>query len=163
MKLATVGETLATYLTLASALLLPLTMLLWARSYLVSDRLYRANAGWAVVAGCSNGELVVWAAPTLPELREYRHRSRETAWGWSNRNVFRRIGARETFWFLGFGHARGESLPWRGLALTGDAVAFVVPLWFINLVLGVMPARLLARNMQTSAEFLANRAAETTG
>lgn len=162
MKLRAIADTISTYLTLLSALLLPLVLLAWVRSYLVSDRVFRANDGWAVVAGCGNGELSFWAAPTLPHIHEYNYRSRESTWGWSSRRTFQRLRAREQFWLLGFGCAQGESMPWRGLPLTGKATAVVVPLWFVNLLAGIMPLRLLARNMQSSQEFLAQREAESS-
>ena len=161
MKLNVLADTISTYLTLFSALLLPVVMLVWVRSYLVSDRFYRAEEGRAVVAMCSNGELSLWRAPTAPHLNLYEHRSRQTSWGWSNRRVFQRVAAKEHFWLLGFGYAEGPAIPWRGIPVNGRAVGVVVPLWFLGLVTGVMPFRLLARNMQTSQEFLAQRAAES--
>jgi len=163
MKVRTIADTLVTYGTLASALVLPITVLVWARSYMVSDRFLRVNEGWALVAGCNNGEVVLWAAPTHPHLRDYRHRSRDASWGWSNRQAFVRMRARETFWFLGFAHAEAYTVPWRDIPVTGKAMGFVVPLWFINLIAAILPLRLLSRNMQTSAEFLAQRTAEGVG
>ncbi|MGB7160247.1 MAG: hypothetical protein WBD40_19425 [Tepidisphaeraceae bacterium] len=163
MKLRALADTISTYLTLFSALLLPLVLLAWVRSYLVSDRVSRANDGWAIVAGCSNGELSFWAAPTEPHIRAYNYRSREATWGWNSRRTFQRLGAREKFSVLGFAYAQAEVMPWRGLPLTGRATAVVLPLWFLNLLAGIMPLRLLARNMQSSKEFLAQREAKEAG
>lgn len=163
MKLHVLADTITTYLTLASALILPVVMCAWVRSYLVSDRIYHAEDGLAIVTGVSNGELSVWAGPTRPDLNVYEHRTRQASWGWSARRTFQRIAGRDHLWFAGFGYAQSEYLPWRGLSLTGTATGVSVPLWFLALIVGVLPVRLLARNMQSSQEFLAQRAAEQAG
>ncbi len=163
MRLNVLADTISTYLTLLCALILPVLLVVWVRSYLVSDRFYRAEEGLAVVAGVSNGEVAVWAGPTLEHVRAREHRSRESAWGWNTRRIFQRVGAKERFWLLGFGYAESDVMPWRGVPLTGKAVAFVLPLWFPALLVIAMPLRLLARNTQSSKDFLAQRAAETAG
>ena len=160
MKLQRLADTISTYLTLVSALLLPLVLLAWVRSYMVSDRYYRAEDGLAVVAGCSNGELSLWTASTPPHIRERNFRSREATWGWTARRTFQRLEAREHFWVLGFGYATADVMPWRNLPVTSTASGLIVPLWFVNAIAAVMPLRLLARNTQSSEEFLAQRAAE---
>ena len=53
MKLNALADTLSTYLTLASALILPVVMCAWVRSYMVSERIYHAEDGRAYVAGMS--------------------------------------------------------------------------------------------------------------
>jgi hypothetical protein len=160
MRLNAIADTISTYLTLASALVLPVVMLVWVRSYLVSDRIYHAEDGVAVVAGVVNGELAVWRGPTHADVNVHEHRSRQANWGWSHRRVFQRVAGRDHVWFLGFGYAESDQAPWRGMTLTGRAVGVCVPLWFLALVTGVLPMRLLARNMQSSKDFLEQRAAE---
>lgn len=160
MKANVIADTISTYLTLASALILPVLLCAWVRSYMVSDRIYHADDGLAIVTGMSNGELSMWAGPTQPHLDLYNHRARQASWGWSSRRTFQRYGGRDHVWFAGFGYARSEQMPWRGLPLTGRATGVSIPMWFLALIVGVMPCRLLARNMQSSQEFLAQRAAE---
>lgn len=160
MRLNVLIDTLSTYLTLASALVLPVLMCVWVRSYLVNDRIYHAENGRAVVAGVSNGEMALYAGPTHPSLQVSQHRARQANWGWSNRRTFQRIAGDDHVWFIGFGYAQSTQLPWRGATLTGPAVAVCVPLWFPTLLTSFLPLRLLARNMQSSKEFLAQRAAE---
>lgn len=160
MKLNVLADTISTYLTLASALILPVLMCVWVRSYLVSDRIYHADNGRALVAGVTNGEVALWTGPTDVNLKEYRHRARQASWSWGHRRTFQRVAGRDHMWFIGFGYAESERLPWRGVTLTGKALGVSVPMWFLVLITGVMPLRLLARNMQSSKEFLAQRAAE---
>ena len=160
MKLNVIADTISTYLTLASALILPVLLCAWARSYLVSDRFYKAEDGLAVVTGLNNGELWFWAGPTQPHVKSSDHRSRQSSWGWSTRRIFQRFAGRDHVWFAGFGYARSDQFPWRGMTLTGKATGVSIPLWFLAIVFGTMPFRLLARNMQSSEEFLAQRAAE---
>ena len=160
MKLSVIADTISTYLTLASALILPVLLCAWARSYLVSDRLYHAEDGVAMVTGLSNGEVSLWTGPTQSHLKVFEHRSRQASWGWSARRTFQRYAGRDHVWFAGFGYARSEQIPWRGLALTGRGRGVSVPMWFLAMLFGAMPLRLLARNMQSSQEFLAQRAAE---
>jgi hypothetical protein len=154
------ADTISTYLTLLSALILPVLLILWGRSYLVSDRIYHAEGGVAMVAGMSSGEVAVWAGPTSDKLDLFQHRSRQASWGQSSRRAFQRFAGREHVWFAGFGYAKPRQIPWRDVSLTGKGVAFCVPLWFLALIVGALPFRLLARNMQSSADFLAQRAAE---
>ena len=154
------ADTVSTYLTLLSALILPVLLILWGRSYLVSDRIYHAEDGVAMVAGVASGELAVWAGPTSEKLDLFQHRSRQATWGQSSRRAFQRYAGRDHVWFAGFGYATPRQLPWRDVALTGQGIAFCMPLWFPALVVGALPFRLLARNMQSSADFLAQRAAE---
>jgi len=160
MRLNVLADTISTYLTLACSLILPVLLLVWVRSYMVSDRFYRAEAGLAVVAGVSHGEVAMWTGPTPEHVQARGHRSRETLWGWNTRRTFQRMGATEHFWLLGFGYAHSHAMPWRGVPLTGMAVAIVVPIWFPVLLCGAMPARLVMRNMQTSKDFLAQRAVD---
>ncbi|HEV2296342.1 MAG TPA: hypothetical protein VGR35_21040 [Tepidisphaeraceae bacterium] len=160
MKLNVLADTISTYLTLASALVLPVLMCVWVRSYLVSDRIYYAEDGRAIVAGLTNGELTLWTGATHPSFQRYEHRSRQANWGWSHRRTFQRVAGGDYVWFIGFAYAEAEVLPWRGAALTGRAIGVCMPIWFLVLIFGFMPFRLLARNMQSSQEFLAQRAAE---
>lgn len=160
MKLTVIADTISTYLTLASAMILPVLLCAWARSYLVSDRIYHAEDGVAIVAGVSNGEMSMWAGPTLPHLDLFEHRSRQASWGASARRTFQRLAGRDHVWFAGFGYARSERFPWRDVPLTGQARGVSVPMWFLALIVGILPMRLLARNMQSSEEFLAQRSAE---
>ncbi len=161
MKLNVIVDTISTYLTLVSALLLPLLMCVWIRSYFVSERIYHAEDGLAVVASAANGELLVWAGPTFPEVNLYHHRTRQASWGWPTRRTFQRIAGRDHVWFAGFGYAHSDQFPWRSITLTGKARGAAIPMWFLALIVGVMPFRLLARNMQSSKDFLAQRAAES--
>jgi hypothetical protein len=163
LRFSVLADTISTYLTLVSALLLPLLLIVWARSYMVNDRIYHADKGVAMVAGIANGELAVWAGPTREDLELYQHRSRQSTWGQSSRRTFQRIAGRDHVWFAGFGYATAQQLPWRDVALTGRAFAVCVPLWFFAIVVGALPLRLLVRNMQSSAEFLAQREAEKAG
>jgi hypothetical protein len=160
MKLRTLADTISTYLTLVSALILPVVLVLWVRSYLVSDRYYHAEDGLALVTGVSNGELSVWAAPTRRDVKMSNHRARQAAWGWSQRRTFERVAGRNHVWFAGFAYARADAMPWRNITLTGRATGVCIPLWFPTLLVGALPFRLIARNMQSSADFLAQRAAE---
>lgn len=160
LRLNVLADTISTYLTLLSSVILPVLLILWARSYLVSDRFYRADDGVAIVAGLVNGEVAVWAGPTMKDLDLYLHRPRQSTWGQGNQRTFQRNAGRDHFWFAGFGYARSQRLPWRDVPLTGQATAVCVPLWFVALIVGALPFRLLARNMQSSADFLAERAAE---
>jgi hypothetical protein len=160
MKLNVLADTISTYLTLASALILPVLMCVWVRSYLVSERIYRAHDGLALVAGVTNGEMSVWAGPTQPHLDLYERRPRQASWGWSTRRTFQRVAGRDHVWFFGFGYARTEQIPWPRIPLTGKATGVSIPMWFLALIVGALPFRLLARNMQSSKEFLAERAAQ---
>jgi hypothetical protein len=160
MNFKALADTISTYLTLASALILPVVMCAWVRSYMVSERIYHAEDGRAYVAGMSNGELSLWSGPTDPRFEAHDYRSRQAMWGWSQRRTFQRIAGRDHLWFLGFGYAESEQIPWRTLPLTGRGFGVCVPIWFLAILFGVMPVRLLARNMQSSQEFLAQRAAE---
>jgi hypothetical protein len=159
MRLRTHVETLTTYLTMLSALVLPLLMVVWARSYMVNDRYLRVANGHALMLGISNGEMTLWHAPAARETRVSDHRARETSWGWSHRRSFQRFFG-DHIWFAGFAYAKGARIPWRSsIATTGPTRAICVPLWFPALLFGVLPMRLIARNMQSSADFLAQRAA----
>jgi len=160
MRCSGLVDTVSTYLTLFSALLLPLLLLVWGRSYMVNDRYYRANDGVAVVAGVANGEVALWGGPTLKDLDLHLYRSRQATWGQSSRRTFQRVTGRNHVWFAGFGFARSEQIPWRDVPLTGRGFGVSVPLWFFALIVGALPCRLLARNMQSSEEFLAQREAE---
>jgi hypothetical protein len=152
-------ESLTTYLTVLSAIVLPLLMVVWARSYMMNDRYLRVGNGRAVVVGVSNGELALWHAPAPRELRMTDRRARETVWGWSHRRSFQRF-SRDHVWFAGFGYGEGDRLPWRSnVTTTGPARAICLPMWLPALLFGILPMRLIARNMQSSAEFLAQRAA----
>ena len=155
-------DTVRTYLTLFSALLLPLLLIAWGRSYMVNDRFYRADDGVAMVAGVANGEVALWAGPTIKDLDLSLYRSRQSNWGQSSRRTFQRIVGRNHVWFAGFGFARSEQIPWRDVPLTGRGFGVSAPLWFFALLVGALPCRLLARNMQSSEEFLAEREAEKT-
>lgn len=163
MKLNVLADTISTYLTLASALILPILLIVWVRSYLVSERLYRAEDGLAWVVGVTNGEVAVWAGPTDPTVTAHQRRSRQATWGWTHRRTFQRMAGTNHLWFLGFAYGQSERFPWRGMTLTGPATGVCMPLWFFTLIVAVMPCRLLARNMQSSEEFLAQRAAESVG
>src|SRR5688572_3862941 len=55
LRFNVLADAVSTYLTLFSALLLPLLLILWGRSYMVNDRIYRADDGVAMVAGVANG------------------------------------------------------------------------------------------------------------
>ncbi|MDQ3440090.1 MAG: hypothetical protein M3478_07040 [Planctomycetota bacterium] len=160
VRLNVLADTISTYLTLVSSLILPVLLIVWARSYLVSDRVYHADDGVAMVAGLANGEVAVWAGPTMKDLDLYMHRPRQSNWGQSSRRTFQRYAGRDHVWFAGFGYAKSQRFPWRDVPLTGRAIAVCVPLWFVALIVGALPLRLLARNMQSSADFLAERAAE---
>ena len=160
LRLNVLADTISTYLTLLSALILPVLLILWGRSYLVSDRIYHAEDGVAMVARMESGELAVWAGPTSEKLDLYQYRPRQASWGQSSRRAFQRYAGRDHVWFAGFGYATPRQIPWRDVPLTGRAVAVCVPLWFLALIVGALPFRLLARNMQSSADFLAERAAE---
>ena len=160
MRFSGLVDTLSTYLTLFSALLLPLLLIVWGRSYMVNDRYYRADDGVAVVAGVANGEVALWGGPTLQNLDLRLYRSRQATWGQTGRRTFQRVTGRNHVWFAGFGFARSEQIPWRDVPLTGRGFGVSVPLWFFALIVGALPCRLLARNMQSSEEFLAQREAE---
>jgi hypothetical protein len=160
LRLSVLADTVSTYLTLFSALLLPLLLILWGRSYMVNDRIYRADDGIAMVAGVANGEVAVWAGPTSADLNLYQHRSRQASWGQSSRRTFQRFAPRDHMWFAGFGYARSQQIPWREVTLTGRGFAVCIPLWVPAILVGALPFRLLARNMQSSEEFLAEREAE---
>jgi hypothetical protein len=127
---------------------------------MLNDRYVRANDGRALVVGISNGELSVWTAPTPRDVVMRDHRARDTVWGWSHRRTLQRF-ARDHVWFAGFGYAEGERIPWRtNIPVVGVARAICLPLWLPGLLFGILPLRLIVRNMQSSAEFLAQRAAE---
>jgi hypothetical protein len=159
MRFRAFTETLATYLTVLSALVLPLLMVVWARSYMVNDRYLRVAHGHALMLGVSNGEVTLWHAPAAPETQVSDHRARETSWGWSYRRSFQRF-FNDHIWFAGFAYAQGARMPWRSnIVTTGTTRAICFPLWLPALLFGILPMRLIARNMQSSADFLAQRAA----
>src|SRR5688500_1322329 len=85
LRLNWLADTIRTYLTLLPPLILPVLLILWGRSYLVSDRIYHAEGGVAMVAGVTSGELAVWAGPTSEKLDLCQHRSRQASWGQSRR------------------------------------------------------------------------------
>jgi hypothetical protein len=159
MRLRAHIESLTTYLTVLSAIVLPLLSVAWVRSYMVNDRYLRVGNGRAIVAGISNGELALWHAPAPPGVYMTDHRGRETVWGWSHQRSFQRF-SRDHVWFAGFGYGEGERLPWRtNVTTTGPTRGICLPIWLPALLFGFLPMRLIARNMQSSAEFLAQRAA----
>ena len=68
--------------------------------------------------------------------------------------------SRDHVWFAGFGYGEGERLPWRSnVTTTGPTRGICLPIWLPALLFAFLPMRLIARNMQSSAEFLAQRAA----
>jgi len=159
MRLRAHIESLTTYLTVLSAIVLPLLSVAWVRSYMVNDRYLRVGNGRAMVAGISNGELALWHAAAPPGDRMTDHRGRDTVWGWSHRRSFQRF-SRDHVWFAGFGYGEGERLPWRSnVTTTGPTRGICLPIWLPALLFAFLPMRLIARNMQSSAEFLAQRAA----
>lgn len=154
------AEGIRTYLTVFSALVLPLLLVVWVRSYMVSDRYLHSNDGKVFVTSVTNGEIAVWTGPTATRQTVNEHRSRGAVLGWSTRRIFQRFASDNYVWLLGFGYGRSEQIPWRGLELTGSVAGVCIPMWFLGLLFGALPMRLLARNMQSSEEFLAQRAAE---
>jgi hypothetical protein len=120
---------------------------------------YRVGNGPGMMLNCANGELALWHAPTPPGVYMTDHRGRDTVWGWSHQRSFQRF-SRDHVWFAGFGYGEGERLPWRSnVTTTGPTRGICLPIWLPALLVGFLPMRLIARNMQSSAEFLAQRAA----
>jgi hypothetical protein len=137
-----------TYLTIVSALLLPLVASAWVRSYYTADRAVRAGNGWACVAGSMNGQVSLWVAPIAPDLRFFDYRRRQSFSGGTYQATFRRLQAKQRFWVLGFGAADADRFPLRGVTTTGRARGWVMPLWFPTLLCLILPFRLIVRQAQ---------------
>jgi hypothetical protein len=149
-----------TYLTILSTVVFPVVAVLWVRSYTVSDRLTRVRNGHAIVCWAMNGEITAWLGPTNPALATFEHRKRESFGGLRTNRIFERIPATVHFDKLGFAVAHLERIPTRSVNSTGPAVGFILPIWSIALVFGILPMRLVIRNTQTSAEWTRQREEE---
>jgi hypothetical protein len=149
-----------TYLTILSTAILPVVAVLWVRSYTVSDRLTRARNGHALVCWAMNGEITAWWGPTNPAVATFEHRKRESFGGLRTNRIFERIPATVHFDKFGFALAHLERIPARIVNSTGPAVGFILPIWSIALVFGILPMRLVIRNTQSSAEWTRQREEE---
>ena len=149
-----------TYLTIVSAIALPVVSVLWMRSYSVSDRVARAQDGRLTVLGSTNGEFTLWVSPTTPNQSFFEHRKRESMQGLRANRIFTRVDSEVHFDTLGFAYGDLAYLPSRGIPSTGPSKVLIVPMWAVALLLALLPARLLLRNTQSSAEWTRQREAE---
>src|SRR5688572_11969836 len=135
---------LRTYLTLASAIVFPLVLLLWVRSYLYNDTIFRIGSSSAIMIDSIRGELAVWAGP----IRErdgvvYERETVESDYGLRTSDLLRLVPTSTHVGGLGFDYAEMEQPPlgWRNA--TGTVRAVSVPLWFLALLSGILPLRCL--------------------
>lgn len=146
------------YLTLLFTLLLPLLAMVWVRSYLDNDTIFRVGAGRAMALDCINGEVSLWIAPSRDTGPvRYERQTVDSMYGVTAAQLFAQQPGIREFWFLGFGYAETRWMPSdprsadvRGT--TGVARCFVVPLWFVAIVIGLLPGLKLAQFVKRQQE-----------
>lgn len=153
-------QKILTYLTILSAIVLPVVGSLWLRSYTVNDRLTRARNGHVFVASAASGELSLWFGQTDPSFIVYEHRKREVMQVSRANRIFERFASEVHFDVVGFAYAHLDRVPSRSVLSTGPARGFIVPLWSVALLAVLLPLRLLFRNTQSSAEWTRQREEE---
>ena len=138
------------YLSLCSALLLPLLAVVWGRSHLDNDTIFRTGNGRAMALDCIRGELSFWVEPsTYAGPTRYDRQSVDAGYGMTAAELFAQRPPDRAWWFLGFGYAQTQ---WRPAeisdAASGTIRCVVVPIWGLMLAAGVLPSVRLARKMQ---------------
>lgn len=129
-----------TYLTFLLTALLPVMAIAWGRSHLRNDTLFRTGGGRAIALDCISGEISLWIAPSLNTgPARYRHETGDSENGIAAAEVFALVPEARASWFLGFGFATAPWMP-GGTAANDKMRCFVIPLWFVTLLIGILPA-----------------------
>ena len=135
-----------TYITVLFTLLLPLVAALWARSYLRTETFYRVGQGHGLMLNCGQGELALWAGPTrFGGPVRWGHESSTDEVGMSARDTFSMDRSSTGYWGAGFGYAESYAM---APPEFGPVRCYVVPLWSLALLLGVLPARVVLRHLK---------------
>jgi hypothetical protein len=146
-----VRQRLVAYITLLSTLLLPLAAVMWGRSYLYNDTIYRVGDGYGVVVDTIRGEVSVWFGPVDRRVTQRGRDSFRAEEGITARELLARQSGAFDLWLAGFGYAETRTLPSGfGPATRGQVVrAVVVPYWFVFLLVAVLPGRVLVGHLRT--------------
>ena len=149
---------LRTYLTIVSAIVFPLVILLWVRSYLYNDTVFRIGGSTAIMADSIRGEVAVWAGPIRPrENVVYQRETVESDYGLRTSDLLRLVPTSRHVGAFGFDYAEMDDPPlgWRNA--TGTVRCVSVPLWFLALLTGILPARCVASGMHWTTATAAGR------
>jgi hypothetical protein len=137
-----------TYLTVLFTVLLPVLGMIWARSYVVDDALYRIGRGRAVMLSVIRGEVAVWTGPareTGPV--RYVRESSERGFGMTAAEILTYDRTARAHWVAGFGFAETYALTPRE---QGPVRCYVVPMWFLTALAAAFPLRVLMRHVKRS-------------
>ncbi|MGB7160246.1 MAG: hypothetical protein WBD40_19420 [Tepidisphaeraceae bacterium] len=141
------------YLTLLFTLLLPLLGVVWVRSHLDNDTIFRVGAGRAMALDCINGEASLWIAPSRDTGPvRYERQTVDSTYGVTAAQLFAQQPGIREFWFLGFGYAETRWMPSDVRGTTGITRCFVVPLWFLAIVIGLLPGLKLVQFIRRERE-----------
>jgi hypothetical protein len=138
-----------TYITVLFTLLLPLVAALWARSYLRTETFYRVGSGRGMMLNCGQGELALWAGPMrVNGPTRWGHETSADDMAITTREAFAMDRSATAYWGAGFGYAQSYAMA--PPEEHGPVRCYVVPMWFVTVLLAVMPARVVLRHVKRS-------------
>ena len=149
---------LRTYLTIASAIVFPLVILVWVRSYLYNDTVYRIGGTAAVMVDTIRGEIALWAGPIRQRADVvYQRETVESDYGLRTSDMLRLVPTSVHLGGFGFEYAEMDIPPlgWRNA--TGTVRCMTLPLWFLALLTGLLPARCIVNGMHWTTATAAGR------
>lgn len=135
-----------TYLTVLFTLLFPLFGALWTRSYLHDDLLYRVGDGYGVMLSSIRGELALWWGPAGDERRvRWGHESNHAGFALRASEMLAQDRGAQQHWVMGLGYARTYAF---APSDRGAVRCVVMPAWFLMLLSGMFPARVVLRHVR---------------
>jgi hypothetical protein len=149
---------LRTYLTIFSAIIFPLVMLLWVRSHVYNDTIFRVGGDWAIMVDSIDGEIAAWVGPIRTREKViYQHDAIERGYGMRTSDLLLLVPTSRHLRGLGFDYAELDEPPmgWRNVIGTIRCVS--LPLWFLALLSGVLPARCVMSGMYWTSASAAGR------
>ena len=137
-----------TYITVVFTVLLPIFGMAWARSYVRDDVLFRIGRGRAMMLTCVRGEVALWLGPAAESGPvRYAHESSESGFVMTAAEILGYDRSARRYGLAGFGYGETYGLVPRG---RGPVRCVALPLWFMTLVSGAFPARILLRHVRRS-------------
>lgn len=149
---------LRTYLTIFSAIIFPLVLLLWVRSYIYNDTVFRVGGSWAVMVDSIDGEIAAWAGRIRHRSSViYQHDSIERDYGMRTSHLLQLVPTTRHITGLGFDYAEMDHPPIGWRSAIGPVRCVSMPLWFLVLLTGVLPARCVVSGMYWTSASAAGR------
>ena len=141
---------LLTYLTVLSTLALPMVAVMWGRSYVYNDTVYRVTPARGLILDSIRGEVSLWVSGGVSSGERRGRESFSADEGITAWQLLRRQRTFDEIWFAGFGFARTIVLPGGVGRTTGPVSCYVVPYWFLTLACGLLPVTLVLRHVHAA-------------